>query len=130
MAQSCPPVTMVACTRLNCRHLSSPPCARRTALRKSATRTLPLLPERRFGTRGRGRLRPQSLQRFGGVAARLGVIDQNVLPIRVRHREAASVQKKLAELRVTHGDDACVVANICASPQLTEALARRCQLID
>ena len=46
------------------------------------------------------------------------------------HIETASVEKKLANLGVTHVDDAGAVADIRARPQLAEALTGSRQLVD
>jgi hypothetical protein len=65
---------------------------------------------------------PEFLERLGGLAAGLGVKNQQMLPTGMGHIEAASVQIKLADLGVTHVDDAGAVADIRARPQLAEAL--------
>src|SRR6202035_1721417 len=65
---------------------------------------------------------PQFLERHCGCAAGLGVKNQQMLPTGMGHIEAASVEIKLANSRVTHVDDAGAVADIRARPQLAEAL--------
>jgi hypothetical protein len=45
-----------------------------------------------------------------------------MLPTGMGHIEAASVEIKLANSGVTHVDDAGAVSDICARPQLAEAL--------
>jgi hypothetical protein len=48
----------------------------------------------------------------------------------VRYDEPVPVEMKIANLRVTHVDDAFAVTDIRACPQLTEALACSCQLVN
>ena len=65
---------------------------------------------------------PEFLERLGGLAAGLSVENQQMLATGMGHVEAASVEKKLADLGMTHVDDAGTVADIRARPQLAEAL--------
>ena len=64
---------------------------------------------------------PEFLERVGGLAAGLSVKNQQMLSTGMGHIEAVSVEKKLANLGVTHVDDAGAVADIRARPQLTRA---------
>jgi hypothetical protein len=65
---------------------------------------------------------PEFLERLGGLAPVLSVKNQQMLPTGMGHIEAASVEIKLANLRVTQVDDAGAVPDIRARPQLAEAL--------
>ena len=57
------------------------------------------------------------------IAAGLGVINQQVLPIRVRHPEPGPMEMKVADLRVADVHRAWPVAHVRARPQLTETWA-------
>jgi hypothetical protein len=58
-----------------------------------------------------------------GLTARLGVIDQQVLPTAVGHAEPIAAQMNFANARVTHVDSAVEVTDIPMRPQLTETSA-------
>ena len=75
-----------------------------------------------FGRSSFSRKGPEFLECLGGLAARLSVENQQMLATGMGHIEAASVEKKLANLGVAHVDDAGAVADIRARPQLAEAL--------
>lgn len=73
---------------------------------------------------------PEFLERLCRLAARLGVENQQMLPTGMGHIEAGSVEIKLANSGMTQMDDAGPVPDICARPQLAEALTGSCELVD
>src|ERR1700761_8526931 len=104
--------------------------AARSSCRWRNTARLPGDSVRPAGLSSFSRQGPEFLERLGGLAAGLGVKNQQMLPAGMGHIEAASVEVELANLRVTHVDDAGAVADIRARPQLAEALAGSRQLVD
>src|SRR5690242_7892553 len=111
MAHSPPPVTMVASTRLNCRHLSSPPCASSTASSSSDIRISLVLAKNRHQ-------RAQFLQRSCGFAAWLGAVHDDVVSTGIGRVEPVAVQVEFPHLRVPQVVDAQAIAHLGAVPKL------------
>jgi hypothetical protein len=74
--------------------------------------------------------RPQRVERFGGVAVRVGAMSQHALPARVRDVEPVSVQIELAHQRVAHVDDAHTIHDVRTRPEFSESLTGGGQFID
>lgn len=66
--------------------------------------------------------RPQRVECFGGVAVRVGAMNQHVLPARVRDVEPVSVKIEITDHRVAHVEDAHPIPDIRTCPELPESL--------
>ena len=70
------------------------------------------------------------LERLGGLAAGLGVINQHMLSARVRNVEPGAVKMNVADLGVPHVHDAPAVSDICPRPKFAETFAFDQELVD